>query len=998
LETNNTENDWSDLVNFIDKLNNTAIADLPSHLEPILDVDNIMQAMAINSLFADVESYGGSASEYFLYHRADTGRFVFINWDLNECLGMTIYSTPKVSNAMTMDPFWLPDPSKYGTRPLLTNLWAIDSYKKKYLRQLARMLREGFDETTMSARITQLADLIRSDVYNDTKKYYTNANFETNLTNPVKISSMGTNVTVNGVLQFVQQRHNYLKTQLQSFATVSDIRLNELMSVNISALADEAGDFDPWIEIYNQGPGTLSTSGFYLTDTTSNPTKWALPVRSLADGAFQILWLDNETSEGTNHVNFRLNASGGNLYLYYASGSNTSMIDSISYPALESNRSLIRMNHGDNLWLASDVATPSAENPALGNDPWAQTALLRINELMAANKGYSEDPDEPGEYPDWFEIYNPGTVTVDMSGMFFTGKMNDPAGWRVPQGVTIAPGGYLVFWADADPGQGNMHTNFKLDGGGEQLDLFKADGVTLIDTVMFPAQIENISYGRKRNSVNEWTYYDNPFNPTPSAANGLPASATLAIAAGGDGTASTKGLPADVQVGYAAASVDSGAIPYGIAIYNYSQNGIIVSEAGVPASPPTQWARIFIDYRSGVEALPGQAAGTVDINTGIAIANTSSRAATVFYTLRGLNGAMLASGYGTLPAGAHDARFIDSFSVIATGFNLPSNFATVIQFGTLEISSDQDVSITALRMIRNQRSEALYTSTPVADLTAPFAASTQYFPHMANGGGYVTTVMLLNTSDYNESGTLNLYDNNGSALDVTDRNGVMGSSFAYSIHSKGAWVFETNGLPSSTVVGSMQIVPNSGNNAPVGAGVYRYTSGGITVSESGIPAATATTHAGIYIDLTSGHNTGVAIAGIDDTAVNVSAHAYGMDGSTAVGGTGTISLSGNGHYAAFAGQIISGLPEGFVGVLDLQAATPFAALTIRSLENNRSDFLITTFPLADLTQPAPSPIVFPQIADGGGYTTQFILLSAGGAVQSSVSILRNDGSFYGVIP
>jgi hypothetical protein len=45
---------------------------------------------------------------------------------------------------------------------------------------------------------------------------------------------------------------------------------------------------------------------------------------------------------------------------------------------------------------------------------------------------------------------------------------------------------------------------------------------------------------------------------------------------------------------------------------------------------------------------------------------------------------------------------------------------------------------------------------------------------------------------------------------------------------------------------------------------------------------------------------------------------------------------------------------------------------------------MATFPVADMTVAAPSPIVFPQIADGGGYVTQFILIGAGGA--SSVTL------------
>jgi len=46
---------------------------------------------------------------------------------------------------------------------------------------------------------------------------------------------------------------------------------------------------------------------------------------------------------------------------------------------------------------------------------------------------------------------------------------------------------------------------------------------------------------------------------------------------------------------------------------------------------------------------------------------------------------------------------------------------------------------------------------------------------------------------------------------------------------------------------------------------------------------------------------------------------------------------------------------------------------------------MTTFPIADANQAAPSPIVFPQVADGGGYVTEFILI---GADQAKKAILK----------
>jgi hypothetical protein len=86
------------------------------------------------------------------------------------------------------------------------------------------------------------------------------------------------------------------------------------------------------------------------------------------------------------------------------------------------------------------------------------------------------------------------------------------------------------------------------------------------------------------------------------------------------------------------------------------------------------------------------------------------------------------------------------------------------------------------------------------------------------------------------------------------------------------------------------------------------------------------------------------------------------------------------------------LPDGFTGVLDISSPTPFAALTMRSLDNERQEFLAALFPVADMTRNAPAPLVFPQIANGGGYVTQFILISAGEASSSTLSFYDENGT------
>jgi len=86
------------------------------------------------------------------------------------------------------------------------------------------------------------------------------------------------------------------------------------------------------------------------------------------------------------------------------------------------------------------------------------------------------------------------------------------------------------------------------------------------------------------------------------------------------------------------------------------------------------------------------------------------------------------------------------------------------------------------------------------------------------------------------------------------------------------------------------------------------------------------------------------------------------------------------------------LPQGFRGVLDASSQSPFVILALRSVVTARKDLLLSAFAPADLTRRPPSPIVFPQIVDGGRYTTEFLLLGAGTAGTATISFFGAAGT------
>ena len=143
---------------------------------------------------------------------------------------------------------------------------------------------------------------------------------------------------------------------------------------------------------------------------------------------------------------------------------------------------------------------------------------LFINEFMAENISTIEDPDEPGgAFEDWIEIYNGETNDVSLGGMYLTNDLANLTKWQYNGGYVIPAGGYVLFWADNEVSEGEMHTNFELAASGGEIALVAADGVTIIDSYNYGTQTADVSEGRNPDGAPNWEFFQ---HPTPSGPNG----------------------------------------------------------------------------------------------------------------------------------------------------------------------------------------------------------------------------------------------------------------------------------------------------------------------------------------------------------------------------------------------------------------------------------------------------------------------------------------------
>ena len=135
------------------------------------------------------------------------------------------------------------------------------------------------------------------------------------------------------------------------------------------------------------------------------------------------------------------------------------------------------------------------------------SGILFLNEFMADNDTTLEDPDEPGSYPDWIELYNAGATDIDLQGLYLTDDLTDPTQHAITQSLIIGAGDYLLLYADQDTEQGANHLGFKLGASGEDLAIFNTDGLTLIDSYTFGEQTTDISEGRCPDGGDTWIFF-----------------------------------------------------------------------------------------------------------------------------------------------------------------------------------------------------------------------------------------------------------------------------------------------------------------------------------------------------------------------------------------------------------------------------------------------------------------------------------------------------------
>ncbi len=332
------------------------------------------------------------------------------------------------------------------------------------------------------------------------------------------------------------------------WGNAQELLINELASLNVTTVVDDFGEYEDWIEIYNPGNHDINLAGYFLSDNALDPGLWQIPSgdpdqTTIPPKDYLVLWADRDTTQGVIHLPFRLSRMGETLMLSKKSTTGFQIIDSISFGFIEEDQSYGRCQNLKNEWIQLKSVTPGKTNdcptvkkkkvrtPVPAPAPPAPAAdllsgfpspvqNLKVNELVARNaRGHI---DEFGDDDDWIELYNPGSSPINVAGLYLSDTTLLTSFHRIPgtdaTKTTIPAGGFLVLWADGEPGEGPNHLPFKLSNGGETVYLAQLIGgqVDIIDQIAFPKLERDVSYGRFPDGENQLMLLS---DPSPASQN-----------------------------------------------------------------------------------------------------------------------------------------------------------------------------------------------------------------------------------------------------------------------------------------------------------------------------------------------------------------------------------------------------------------------------------------------------------------------------------------------
>ncbi len=234
LKSNESENDWTDLIAFTDFINNSSNEDFENNINDHLELQEYLRSAALDNLFSNLDSYTNSARNYYIYHNLTSDKWEWIKWDGNESFG-SYGGGPGLGDMTTLALNY-----HSNNRPLLENIFESELLYAQYESEMCFLLTNFFNPNYMHPHIDDIKSIVQASVYADENKMYSDDDFDTIIDSNISGGGGPGGNTTYGLKPFISQKHDYATGQLDCVSIHNE---DDLLLGTISIYPNPINDF-----------------------------------------------------------------------------------------------------------------------------------------------------------------------------------------------------------------------------------------------------------------------------------------------------------------------------------------------------------------------------------------------------------------------------------------------------------------------------------------------------------------------------------------------------------------------------------------------------------------------------------------------------------------------------------------------------------------------------------------------------------------------------------
>lgn len=326
---------------------------------------------------------------------------------------------------------------------------------------------------------------------------------------------------------------------IQNQYSFAQILLNEGCNKNGSIVADEAGDYPDWIELYNPTSSAINLLNWKLSDQTNAQNGWALPSVEIAPSSFLRVFCSGKNKLGTppfvfsgSTTNFQPTA-GWNTHVlnqnFSWDGTSNLLIDVCSYNSTgyTENSVFYQTSTPFASCMASFIDGSPAACSSVAGQVYNQRPNLKINNsIIGTGNITNSNTDYPAPYGNWYwgarhqililasELQAAGLTAGPIQTLAFQVASTIGENYDyIDISLNLTPENTLG--SEFYPIDGEqLHTDFKLGTSGETVYLFDASN-QLADQLAVASPQANVSIGRYPNGSTNIAW----MQPSPGQSN-----------------------------------------------------------------------------------------------------------------------------------------------------------------------------------------------------------------------------------------------------------------------------------------------------------------------------------------------------------------------------------------------------------------------------------------------------------------------------------------------